>query len=164
MKGVIRPMSSKKKRFVWFIVIIAVTLLLVLNVDVRVKLNGSGAGIFVTLDKLPMLLADRVVISTDDGRWEITDITLIRQITRETSCATEAYVCCFEEGDRWIEVYCGNTMVRRMRCEENGKGIMVYDAGPLHWIIPFTGDAKPVGLVYLSEEAYGQLNNLVQEN
>ena len=60
--------------------------------------------------------------------------------------------------ERWIELYRGDRLIRRMRWEDNHGGIVVYEADWLHWVFP--GDSGE-GLVYPSEELLAQLNALI---
>ncbi|MDD6200516.1 MAG: hypothetical protein PUB93_04525 [Firmicutes bacterium] len=140
-----------------FVFLVALLILLFLNVSLRINPFDGGGCISIAFDKFPMLIANRAVICYGDVRYEITDIGLVREITSETRCATNTDLR-HPNTDRWIEIYCGDTLIRRMRWEDNHDGIIVYNAGVLHWIFP-SNDGE--GLVYPSEELLARLNTLI---
>lgn len=138
-----------------FVVIIAVSIgLLVTNMSVRINPFEGGGCVSVSFDKFLMFLADRAVIRYGEFSCEITDAELIDQISSETRCATHTDLR-YPQTDRWIELYIGNTMIRKMRWENNHNGIIVYNADVYHWIFPsMSGE----GIIYPSEELIEMLN------
>ena len=147
---------KEKRHPKWVIpVIIAsvVLLLLVLNVSIEANPNDGGGCYSIAFDKLPMLMADKAVICVDGERYEITDTNLVDQITDETMCATNTDLC-FSENDRWIELYCGKTLIRRMRWEDHHDSVIVYEADIAHWVFP---SMEGYGMVTLSDELLSKL-------
>lgn len=153
--------SKLPPKRVFVIVIIAVLVgLLVINVSVRLNPFQGGGCVSVSFDKFPMLLVDRAVIRYGEFSCEITNTDLIDQISSETCCATHTDLR-YPQTDRWIELYIGNTMIRKMRWENNHNGIIVYNANVYHWVFPsMTGD----GIIYPSEDLITKLNVILNAN
>lgn len=128
---------KRRRAVIWIIVLV----LLVLNVNLGIYPNGakySGQGcISVSFDKAPLLLADRIVICQGDSRHEITDRGLIWDVVTESRIPTNAGLRHMQT-DRWIEIYCGDLLVRKMRWATalGGDVFVVYEADSLHWIFP----------------------------
>ena len=145
------------KRVFVIVIIVVLIMLLVINVSVRLNPFEGGGCVSVSFDKLPMLLVDRAVIRYGEFNCEITDTDLIDQISSETRCAAHTDLR-YPQTDRWIELYIGNTMIRKMRWENNHNGIIVYNASFYHWVFPsMTGD----GIIYPSEELIAKLNAIL---
>lgn len=153
-------MKYKVQTSEWIVLgcFVVVCLLLLVNAAVCFNTNDGGGCISVSFDKLPMLIADRVVIRVGEQSYEVTDMELVRQITSETKVATNTDLC-NHEIDRWIDVYCGDTLIRSMMWEDYHDGIVVYHAGFLHWIIP---SDSGLGIVYPSEELLQKLEEIVK--
>lgn len=149
------------KRKVAIVCVFIVLALLLLNVGMHMNPFVSGGCFSFTFDKLPMLLADKAVIRVGDDSYVITDSRLVNDITSETICATHTDLCC-SKTDRWIDIYCGDTLIRSMRWEDGHDGIVVYnvynDSGILHWIFPTDGGD---GIVYPSEELISHLKEII---
>ncbi len=144
----------KHKKAIW----IGVLLFLLLNVGISFNLADAQGNISVTFDKLPMMLANKVVIREGEQTYETTDFSFVKEITNTTLCATHSGIC-HGNNDRWIEVYCGPVLVRKMRWEHNHNGILVYEPGPLHWIIGI----QDTGIVYPSAELTAKLEALMEK-
>ncbi len=155
-------MEKKKRISKWKIGvgIGLVCLLVFLLVNAAVEANpwDSGGCFSVTFDKLAMATADRAVIVVGEERYEISDIQLVRDITEQTMCATNTDLCCSSRGNRWIEIYRGESLVRRMRWEEFHDSVIVYEADLTHWVFP-SSDGH--GLVSLSDELLAELKAVI---
>lgn len=138
--------------------LVIVCLLLLINVDVCLNTRDGGGCISVTFDKLPMMIADRAVIRVGEKGYEITDDELIRQITSETRVATNTDLC-NHNTERWIDIYCGDTLIRSMMWEDYHDGIIVYHTGIFHWVIP---SDSGLGIVYPSEELLQKLEEIIE--
>ncbi len=139
------------------IIIICLGLLLVLlllNVSVEMNLRGNGGCVSVAFDKLPMLLADKVVLRIGEYSYTIDDISVVRQIVSETKVATCTDLRFWEQNAFWIDIYCGDILIRSMKCKSDFTQVIVYEKDALHWIFPtFEGE----GMVFLSEELIATL-------
>ena len=156
-----KPPRIIDKRKVAIVCVAIVLVLLFLNVGIRMNPFVSGGCFSFTFDKLPMLLANKAVIRVGDDSYVITDSRLVNEITSETICATHTDLS-YPKTDRWIDIYCGNKLIRSMRWDDLHDGIIVYnvhdDSGMLHWLFPsYGGD----GIVYPSEELISQLNEII---
>ena len=127
----------RRRAIIWIIVLV----LLVLNVNLGFYPNGakySGQGcISVSFDKMLLLLADRIVVRQGNALYEITDRKLIWDVVTESRLPTNAGLR-YMQTDRWIEIYCGDLLVRKMRWATalDGDVFVVYEADSLHWIFP----------------------------
>ena len=157
MKKTKLPMILDKGK-VAIVCVAIVLVLLFLNVAVRLNPFDNGGCFSVTLDKLPMLLANRAVIRDGENHYEITDFSFVKEITSATMCATNTDLCSHDT-DRWIDIYCGNVLIRSMQWEDNHNGIVVYQASPLHWVFP---SVEGKGIVYPSEEFIAKLAAILQ--
>ena len=156
-----KKIALNKRQIVGCCTIIAclviVCLLMLIHVDVCFNTRDGGGCISVTFDKLQMMNADRAVIRVGDKSYEITDDELIRQITAETRVATNTDLC-NHNTDRWIDIYCGDTLIRSMMWENNHDGIIVYHADICHWVIP---SDSGLGIVYPSEALLQKLEEII---
>ncbi len=143
-------------KWIRLVCVTAVCILLLLNVAVRINPFDGGGCISVAFDKLPMMLANRVVLRSGENRYEITDGELVRQITSETRCATNTDLC-YGKADRWIDIYCGNVLVRSMMWESEHNAIIVYRADVFHWILP---SDEGFGMVDPSYDLIEKLENV----
>lgn len=152
--------SSKKIRRVivtcTICIICVVMLLLPLTPNVAISINpfDSGGCISVALDKSLLMKADKIIIRVDERQYEITDNDMIRKIVSETKVATNTDLR-YPNTDRWIDVYCGNILVRSMRWTDNIDTIIVYKSDRFHWIFP---SAEGHGIVWPSEDLIAMLN------
>lgn len=156
---------ENKKRFTKLKIAIGAALLCVLvvlylNVGIASDIGGSGGCISIVFDKFSMLFADRAVICVGKERYEITDRDLIHQITKETMCAGNTDLCYPKNINRWIEIYRGDTLVRRMQWRDDDfeEMVIAYQADGLHWISPsYDGH----GIVFISDELLAELNKVI---
>ncbi len=114
--------------------------------------------ITVVFDKYQMKNADRVLIRQGNQCFEVTDRDLVDEITDATLYAERWGQCCDEKTDRWIEVYCGDNLVRRMRWEANHDSVLVYEPDAGHWIL----GTQESGQVYPSAELLEKLDTVIQ--
>lgn len=134
---------------------VVLVLLLLLNVSVRFNPKDNGGCISVALDKLPMMLANRAVLTVGEERYEISDPSLVHQIALQTVCATNTGLC-RGNTDRWIELYWGSIPVRKMQWEDFHDQVVVYYDDGLHWI---AGPGE-TSLANLSDEVKEKLKAL----
>ena len=151
---------SRTRKWILLVCLVSACLLLFVNVAVSFNTRDGGGCISVTFDKLPMMFADRAVIRVGEISYEITDDDLLRQIVSETRVATNTDLC-NHKVDRWIDVYCGDTLVRSMMWEDYHDGIVVYHAGVSHWVFP---SDSGLGIVYPSEELLQKLEEIIKAN
>lgn len=154
-------MKIQKTRIIIWTCITAVLLLLFLNVSFSSNPFDGGGCFSVAFDKLPMMLADKVVICLgEETTYEVTDIELVREISSATQCATNTDLC-YSGYNRWIDIYCGNVLIRRMSWDLEHNGILVYNADIFHWIFP-SKDGH--GLVYPSAELIAKLEAVIESD
>lgn len=147
-----------RKLIIWTLVL----LLLVFNVSVSINLNAKEGGscISVTFDKLPMLLVNNAVLCVDGDQYNIPDRELASEIAHESIVATNTDLCVHSK-DRWIDLYWGNVLVRRIYWETDHNMFVVYKASLIHWI-PFSIEGD--GLVFPSDELVHRLESLITTN
>ena len=131
-------------------------MLLPITANVAISINpfDSGGCISVAFDKSLMIRADKIIIRVDETQYEIADSDVIRKIVSETKVATNTDLR-YPNTNRWIDVYCGNILVRSMRWADNLDTIIVYNSDRLHWIFP---SAEGYGIVCPSEDLIAMLN------
>ena len=148
-----KPQPLKKRIFQ--IVIILVILYCFLNVGINVD-NGT---IFVIFDKWDVMNADKMVIRDDGKEIVITDTELIQKVTKETLIA-EMTDGKHPKGDRWIELYHNDTLVRRIQWNSD-VSMVVYEKDAIHWIFPSFYDGK--GYISVPWDLYQELKQIVDE-
>lgn len=136
-----------------------ICIVLLLNVAVHFNPFDSGECISVAFDKLPMMLANRAVIRWGEKQYEITDGELVRRITSEARCATDTDLC-YGKADRWIDIYCGDVLVRSMMWETEHDTIIVYRTDLFHWILP---SAEGLGMVDPSCDLIEALESIMSQ-
>jgi hypothetical protein len=129
-----------KARIARYIILLVIAILIVyplLNVGFHFNLFDSGGCIAIVYDKAAMRAADKVVLCVGEDRYDITDAALVSWITEEAMAATHTHLRFHEHTDRWIEIYRGETLVRRMRWAEcaDPTGVFVYQEDEKHPII-----------------------------
>lgn len=151
--------NNKKTILIIVVSICAILLLFLLIANVAVSFNpfDNGGCISVALDKPLMMKADRIIIRVGERQYEITDHDIIRKIIAETKVATNTDLR-YPSTDRWIDVYCGNILVRSMMWEDNHNQIIVYNNDRLHWIFP-SDDGE--GIVHPSSELIAVLEEII---
>lgn len=160
MKGrasMIREWMSNNSKLCKRIILITVLLLLVLNVGIRVNMD---IGISVTFDKLPMLLVNKAVLYVDGEQYDISDSKLVREIARGSIVATNTDICVEGAKKRWIELYVGDVLIRRIGWTDHDD-FLIYEASLIHWM-PFSqvGD----GLVSPPDELINRLESIIDKN
>ncbi len=142
------------------ICVVCVTLLLVLliaNAAISINPFDNGGCISVALDRSLLAKADRVIIRIGENQYETIDPDVIRQIVSETKVATNTDLR-YPKTDRWIDVYCGSSLIRSMRWADNHDTIVVYNADTLHWVFP---SMEGHGIIHPSEELIEILNAII---
>lgn len=111
------------------------SLILIPNVSVASGLKDAGGCVSVSFDKRDMMTADKLVIKIGAAEYTTTDTDFIRQFAQETVAGTHSDYCCANtEYDKWIEIYKGDRLVRRMRWIQNHDAI-AYEADADHWVL-----------------------------
>jgi len=148
-----------KKTVIILVFILTFIILSFFCVSISINPFDNGGCFSVTFDKFPMLIADRVVIRVGDKKFEITDNEMVCEVTSATICATNTDLR-YPKTNRWIDIYCGNILIRSMRWEDNHNGIIVYHADIFHWVFPsINGD----GLVYPSIDLIEKLEEVIND-
>ena len=133
---------KRRRAIIWIIVLV----LLVLNVNLGIYPDpdlGDGC-ISVSFDKLPLLLADRIVVRHGSTSYEITDRALIWDVVTESRIPTNTNRR-HTNDNRWIDIYCGDFLVRSIRWASNVDGdvFVVYEPDLFHWLFPWDlGDGQ----------------------
>ena len=144
----------KRRRAIIWIIILA---LLVLNVNLGISdLDSDHGCISVSFDKVPLLLADRIVVCRGDERYEITDRALVWEVA--TVSRVPVHISHYSDTVCWLEVYCGDFLVRRIRWADGclGEVFIVYEQDIGHWIFP---NGENGAMVYPSQELLAKLKN-----
>lgn len=136
-------------------------LLLLLNASVGIHPKDNGGCISVSWDKMPMLFADKAVLRIGEYNYTIDDIAVVRSIVSETSVATCTDLRFWEQNACWIDIYCGDVLIRSMKCEADFTQVVVYEKDILHGIFP---SVEGKGMVYLSEELIATIKKQIGNN
>lgn len=151
---------NKRRKLRSIIIWVTVLFMLILNVGISVNLRDSGGCISVTFDKFPMLLVNKAVLCVDGKQYDISDSKLVRQIANESIVATNTDLCIHSK-ERWIDLYLGNLLVRRIYWEPEHDMFIVYKESLIHWIFfSFEGD----GLVFPSDELIQSLESIIDNS
>ena len=140
-------------------VLILFIVLLALNVSFGIS-TGAYAAASIAFDKQAMQSVDRIVIKTKDAEYEITDAALVKDLVSETSAATHMNFSC--PCDKWIDLYCGDHLIRSMGWTSCCDAVNVYDTDAKHWVISIEG-IEEGGSVYLSADLVAALNACIAE-
>ena len=140
-------------------VLILIIVLLVLNVSFGMS-TGAYAAVSVAFDKQTLQSVDRVVIRANDAEYELTDTALVKDLVAETSVATHMAFSC--PCDKWIDLYCGERLIRSMGWTSCCDAVNVYDTDAMHWVISIEG-IEEGGSVYLSSDLVTTLNSLIND-
>ena len=152
--------TEKIKKMIPGVMVLIILILLFLNVGIGSCMTGGDCETIV-FDKWSMLTADKVIIRVGEESHTVTDQEFIQQITKETLVATAADICIASQNDeRWIEVYKGEKLVRKMHWRDAHHNVRVYNADGSHWIFPGSTD---YGVIYLSEDMLKQLGEITGE-
>lgn len=151
-----------RKRIVIILLVLGVlsTLVVWLALNVNIGMGtDSYAALSISFDKRAMRSADRIVLRTDTKEVEITDSALVSKIVDETAAATHMKLGCPEE--KWIDVYCGDRLIRSMGWAPCADTVNVFDTDATHWIVTIEGGFEG-GCIFLSAELADQLNALLE--
>ena len=166
---------TKKRKFLNALVIclLAVGVLAVYPLTkVAVCFNPFDAGgcIAVVYDKAAMRAADRVVLCDGEDRYEITDnnatdAIMIDWITDDLLVASHTALR-HVKTDRWLEIYSGDTLVRRMNwasCADEA-GVFIYEEDSVHQVYhAYPSDGSDYGMIFPSESLVTWLNNVLMQ-
>ena len=142
-----------RKRIVWLVVLV----LLFLNIGVGINPFDNYGCISITFDKLPMLLVNKAVLYVDGEQYTVSDSKLVREIARESIVATNTDTCVHGAEIRWIDLYVGNALIRRVGWTDHDD-FLVYEASLIHWI-PFSAGGD--GLASPPKELINSLKSLI---
>ena len=162
-----------RKQKVWRVIVICLLVIaaisayplayLIQNVAICFNPFDAGGCIAIVYDKAAMRAADRVVLCVGEDRYEITDADFVDDITDELMVASRSGLR-FAEIDRWIEIYDGDTLVRRILWAEctDAKGVFIYYEDKLHPVyqdehLEYTED----GQIIPSDELVEKLNAII---
>lgn len=151
---------SEHKKLRSFVLWVLALLLLAINIGISFNPSDNGGCISVTFDKLPMLLAQKAILRMGDKTYSITDVKLVHEIVSETIVATNTDLR-YAETDRWIDIYCGNFIVRKIHWlgrHDTPHMFIVYNTSPIHWIL-FSKDGD--GIVFPSDGLIAHLEKIV---
>ena len=162
-----------RKQKVWRVIVVCLLVIaaisayplayLIKNVAICFNPFDAGGCIAIVYDKAAMRAADRVVLCVGEDRYEITDADFVDDITDELMVASRSGLR-FAEIDRWIEIYDGDTLVRRILWAEctDAKGVFIYYEDKLHPVyqdehLEYTED----GQIIPSDELVEKLNAII---
>lgn len=157
--------TSKKwiLRYMIVLVLAALAVYRLSNIAIRCTLwANSGGCIAIVHDKAAMRAADKVVLCVGESRYDITNVFLVHWITEETMAATRTGLRYNSHTDRWIEIYHGETLVRRMQWAEcfYETGVFVYQEDSTHQIYSgYTGPEE--GMIFTSKILAEKLNAII---
>ena len=163
-----------RKQKVWRVIVICLLVIAAISVyplaylikNVAICFNPFDAGgcVAIVYDKAAMRAADRGVLCVGEDRYEITDADFVDDITDELMVASRSGLR-FAEIDRWIEIYDGDTLVRRILWAEctDAKGVFIYYEDKLHPVyqdehLEYTED----GQIIPSDELVEKLNAIIE--
>ncbi len=156
--------TSKKwiLRYMIVLVLAALAVYRMFNIGIRCNPFDSGGCIAIVYDKAAMRAADKVVLCVGEDRYEITNLFWVHWITEETMVATHTCLRYSPTTDRWIEIYRGDTLVRRMQwatCVDE-TGVFVYQEDSTHQIYSgYTGPEE--GMIFTSKILAEKLNAII---
>ena len=162
-----------KKQKVWRVIVVCLLVIaaisayplayLIKNVAICFNPFDSGGCVTIVYDKAAMRAADRVVLCVGEDRYEITDADFVDEITEELMIATHTGLR-YAAIDRWIEIYSGDTLVRRMMWAEctDRNGVFIYFEDALHPIYHnYPTDGPADGQIHPSDELVIWLNDVL---
>lgn len=127
--------KAQKWELLVILALLLLALILIPNVSIASGLKDAGGCVSVSFDKWDMMNADKLVIKIGAAEYTTTDTDFIRQFAQETVAGTHTDYCCANtEYDKWIEIYKGDRLVRRMRWIQNHDAI-AYEADAGHWVL-----------------------------
>ena len=150
-------------RYIFLLVLVALFAYRMCNIAIRCTLwANSGGCIAIVYDKAAMRAADKVVLCVGENRYDITNVFLVHWITEETMAATRTGLRYHSHTDRWIEIYHGETLVRRMQWAEcvDETGVFIYQEDSHHPI--YSGYVDPEdGMIFPSKLLVEKLNAII---
>lgn len=164
-----------KKQKVWRVIVVCLLVIaaisayplayLIKNVAICFNPFDAGGCVAIVYDKAAMRAADRVVLSVGEDRYEITDADFVDEITEELMVASHTWLVYHEyETEQWIEIYAGETLVRRMiwAGSASAKGVFIYFEDELHPIYQnYVSGYVDDGQIRASDELVEKLNAII---
>lgn len=159
-------MTKTRSRLILWISILAALLLLtglfLCCVAVRVTaFTEAGGCIAVVFDKHRVLQADRIVLREGDKTVTVTDQKQVQELASAFVVADRSALCGYYM-DRWMDIYCGDTVVRQIHWNDHEELVTVYEADAGHWVL-LSGTDNPKGQIMLSDETVQTIQRLLQE-
>lgn len=157
---------TNKVRIVLCVLVLVVAAISVYHfssVAIRCNLFDNGGCIAIVYDKASMRAADKVVLCVEENRYDITDVFLVHWITEATMVATHTNLRYHSHTDRWIEIYHGETLVRRMQWAEcvDETGVFVYREDSTHPIYTLDPAGSEGGMIFPSKKLVEKLNAII---
>lgn len=150
--------------------LLLVAVLAILNIAICFNPFDSGGCIAVIYDKAAMRAADKIVLCVGENRYEITndnfsDAVFIDWITADLMVATHTALR-HVKTDRWLEIYSGDTLVRRMNwasCADE-TGVFIYEEDFSHQIYHgYYSGGSDYGMIFPSDAVVEKLNAIIVE-
>lgn len=160
-------MNRKNKiqiaKYILALVLAALAVYRLFNIAIRCNPFDSGGCIAIVYDKAAMRAADKVVLCVGENRYDITDVFLVHRITEATMVATHTCLHYNSRTDRWIEIYHGETLVRRMQWAEcaDETGVFVYKEDSSHQIYRGYEEGPEDGMIFPSKALVEKLNAII---
>ena len=162
---------TKKKRIL-LVLSICLVAVAVLRAYIGFCFNpfDSGGCIAIVYDRAAMRAADRVVLCDGEDRYEITDnnatdAIMIDWITDDLLVASHTALR-HVKTDRWLEIYSGDTLVRRMNwasCADEA-GVFIYEEDSVHQVYhAYPSDGSDYGMIFPSEALAVWLNDVFMQ-
>ena len=163
-------MTKKKKILLVLGICVIAVVLLTANIGFCFNPFDSGGCIAIVYDRAAMRAADRVVLCDGEDRYEITDnnatdAIMIDWITDDLLVASHTALR-HAKTDRWIEIYSGDTLVRRMNwasCADE-TGVFIYEEDVSHQIYhAYPSNGTDYGMIFPSEALAVWLNDVFMQ-
>lgn len=151
-------------RYIFLLVLVALFAYRMFNIAIRCTLFDSGGCIAIVYDKAAMRAADKVVLCVGEDRYEIANAFWVHWITEETMVATHTRLRYSPTTDRWIEIYRGETLVRRIQwatCVDE-TGVFVYKEDSTHPIYSVDPTGPEDGMIFPSKLLVEKLNAIIE--
>lgn len=151
---------SKKKKIIIIVGSICLCLIILaqfIGVYIDGPSTAGGECSSIVFDKAFVKGADKIVVREGDEVITITDKSLVREIAAEFVVANRTDLCGYN-GDRCLDIYNGNMLVRHVQFNACCNLAEIYEADAGHWIFP---SYSKVGQVELSKESLQRINEII---
>ena len=155
----------RQRLVLWISILSALLLLTILLfhcMAVRITaFTEAGGCVAVVFDKHKVLQADRIVLREGDKTVTITDPQQVQELASTFVVANRSALCGYYM-DRWMDIYCGDTVVRQIHWNDHEELVTVYESDAGHWVL-LSGTDNPKGQIMLSDETVQTIQRLLQE-